>query len=122
MRVGIVGSRNYSLAGIDLIRKFINSLPTDTVIVSGGCPQGPDRWAEGAAKMDGYESLIFPADWVKHGRGAGFIRNQTIVDNSDRIVAYWDGKSNGTMDTVRKARKKGIPVTIIGPDGQEMGE
>jgi hypothetical protein len=44
---------------------------------------------------------------------AGYIRNGYIVNNSDVIVAFWNGKSNGTADTITKARKAGKPVGII---------
>jgi hypothetical protein len=44
-------------------------------------------------------------DWKKHGRAAGIIRNTDIVKQADKVVAFWDGKSKGTQDTIGKARK-----------------
>jgi uncharacterized phage-like protein YoqJ len=38
-------------------------------------------------------------------------RNKWMVDNTDRVVALWDGgEKGGTADCVRAAQKKGLPV------------
>ena len=46
MRVAIVGSREYS--DIDAIVEYVNSLPADTIVVTGGA-RGVDQIAEAAA-------------------------------------------------------------------------
>ncbi len=53
-----------------------------------------------------------PADWKRLGKRAGFARNQTIVDDCDEVLAWWDGKSRGTAHTIGMARKAGKPVTV----------
>lgn len=41
------------------------------------------------------------------------IRNRYIVDHSDRVVAFTDGrKSGGTFNTIQYAKSKGVPVDI----------
>jgi hypothetical protein len=57
--------------------------------------------------------IVFEADWNKHGKRAGFIRNTDIVMESDMIVAFWDGKSRGTADTIAKAKTLKKPTLII---------
>lgn len=42
-------------------------------------------------------------------------RNRYIVDNSDVLIAVWDGKPSGTGQTVRMAKEKGIPVIVLDP-------
>jgi hypothetical protein len=37
---------------------------------------------------------------------AFFARNQRIVDFSDVLIAFWDGKSRGTKDVFNRARKR----------------
>jgi len=110
-RVAIVGSRTYPCP--HRVYDFVDSLPVDTVVVSGGAP-GVDTWAENAAWRRGLARTIHVADWEKHGHGAGLRRNSSIVTDADRLVAFWDGKSPGTADTIRKARAIGIPVEVIG--------
>jgi Predicted Rossmann fold nucleotide-binding protein involved in DNA uptake len=114
MRIAIIGSRDY--IDLERVRNYVNSLPEDTIIVSGGA-RGVDSAAESAARARGLQTIIFPADWEAHGKGAGFIRNADIVANADMIVAFWLGKSKGTLDTVQKACRQGKMV-IINPDGK----
>lgn len=39
-------------------------------------------------------------------------RNQAVVDASDELVAFQVNDSKGTQDTIDKAKRKGIPVTV----------
>jgi hypothetical protein len=109
-RVAIVGSRDYP--DLSRVRTYVAGLPDDTVIISGGA-RGVDREAERAARTRGLRTLIFPADWTTYGKRAGYVRNQTIVDHADDVVAFWDGRSPGTADTIRKAQQAGLSVRIF---------
>lgn len=111
MKIGIVGSRDYP--NLEDIYDFVAGLPPDTVVLSGGA-RGVDWWAEDAARHCGLTTDIYPADWSQ-GRGAGFARNQLIVDASDCIVAFWDGHSRGTLDTIRKADAANKGVVVFTP-------
>jgi hypothetical protein len=55
---------------------------------------------------------VHEADWDKHGRAAGPIRNELIVRDCDEVIAFWDGKSRGTKSTINLAHKAGKPVHI----------
>jgi hypothetical protein len=109
-RIAIVGSREY--AATEKIEQFVWNLRPDTVIVSGG-DRGVDRTAEQAARRRGLRTLIFRAEWTKYGKRAGSMRNELIVDNADEVVAFWDGWSPGTADTIRRARAARKPVRIM---------
>ncbi len=113
-RYAIVGSRDYPSP--DLVKAFVDQLPDDAVIVSGGF-KGVDTVAVEAAEARGLEVQVFPADWARYGQSAGPRRIQTIVENSDEVVAFWDGASRGTLNTVELAREAGLPVTIYDGDG-----
>jgi len=109
-RIAIVGSRSYAdLAGVV---DYVNALPNDAEVISGGA-RGVDSTAERAAISRGLKVTSIRAEWEKFGKAAGFIRNSTIVDSCDRVVAFWDGKSRGTLDTITKAKIASKPVEII---------
>lgn len=113
MKIAIVGSRHCEAK--EQVFHFVAGLAqrdASTVILSGGAP-GVDTWAEQAAKEYGLQTEIYKADWDTHGKSAGFIRNTTIVAEADKVVAFWDGKSRGTLDTINKAKKAGLSVYII---------
>jgi hypothetical protein len=66
------------------------------------------------------DPLVFLPDWGKYGKRAGLLRNSDIVAASEVILAFWDGSSTGTLDTITKARGYGKKLLVIGPDGVEL--
>lgn len=84
--------------------------PKDLVIISGGAP-GADELARILVKTFTIEYEEYAADWKKHGRAAGPIRNQKMLDEGkpDCVLAMPGGR--GTADMVRRAKEAGI-ITI----------
>ena len=39
-------------------------------------------------------------------------RNSAVINASDELIAFWVNKSEGTRDTIEKAKEKGIPIKI----------
>lgn len=113
-KVAVIGSRNWP--DPEAVRDYIQSLDQDDIVVSGGA-RGVDQWAEIYAQERGLSTIILPANWSYHGRQAGLLRNQEIVDTSDRVVAFWDKKSSGTAHTISLARKSGKPTLVFHPPG-----
>ena len=86
-------------------------LPDVTII--SGCARGADTIAIDYAVVNWCGLMEFPADWEKHGKAAGFIRNQQMLDEGmpDLVVAFPGGK--GTADMVRRAKKAGVEVIEV---------
>ncbi len=113
MRVAIVGSRE----GVDLerVRRFVRTLPKDVVVVSGGA-RGVDAAAESEAKRCGLKVVVLLARWKQYGRSAGFRRNEELaayLEKGDRLVAFWNGVSNGTRHVVECVQRRGISVEVL---------
>lgn len=105
MKLGIVGSRNFTdwKRFIREIMRLFPPGPTIDLIVTGGAA-GADTLAELFADRYHIPAHIIKPDWKKYGKSAGMIRNGEIVKGSDIIVAFWDGTSRGTQDTINKAK------------------
>lgn len=113
MKLAVVGSRGFDdynilCAVIDQLREAYS---IDT-IVSGGA-KGADHLAEIYAREHKLQMEIYPADWDKHGKGAGYIRNVTIWDNSNMGVAFWDGESKGTAHSFKLSEKQKKPLYVF---------
>ncbi len=122
MKIAMVGSRDFSnLNLVKNIIKQINEKYPDAIIVSGGA-RGVDQTAEIAAIRCGLETLIFPADWETHGKKAGFLRNAQIVENCDILLAFWDGLSKGTANTIDIALNLKKKVYIYDIDSKWRNE
>lgn len=100
MKLAIIGSRNYSV--LSHVYSLVGCLAKDTEIVSGGA-QGVDLAAKKAAEINLLAYKEFPAEWELYGKVAGFRRNSDIVNYCDGLVAFWDGESRGTLDSILKA-------------------
>ena len=44
---------------------------------------------------------------------AGFMRNTDIINEAELVVAFWDGQSKGTKDSIDKAEKQNKRVLTI---------
>lgn len=118
MKVAIVGSREY--ADLNEVVKYVSSLPPDTIIVTGGA-KGVDQAAEAAARSHGLKVIVHLAKWDVYGKSAGHIRNRTIVDDCDRLVAFWDGTSPGTKGGISLASKAGKLEKVFRDKNSKQG-
>jgi hypothetical protein len=116
MKLAIIGSRNFidydNLKNTVLSIFFIDSIDE---IVSGGA-KGADSLAERFSReVLNKEPKVFPADWDKHGKAAGNIRNNDIIDYADEVIAFWDGRTErcGTYNAMALARKQNKPLYTI---------
>jgi hypothetical protein len=113
LKIAIVGSRGYP--NLDEVHNYVvNNFEHGDVLVSGGA-RGVDAAAERTAQELHLETLIFLPDWNTYGKSAGFIRNQDIIKNADRVVAFWDGKSRGTQHSMNLAKQYNKPLEVIQP-------
>lgn len=112
MNIAIVGSRDFNNYDdlCEVLYSTVNA--SEDTIISGGA-KGADKLGERFADENNVPKKVFLPDWDKYGKGAGFIRNSQIVEEADYVIAFWDGKSKGTADTVKKAEKKGIEILKI---------
>lgn len=100
---------------LDVLLTHAKLHEVDTVIE--GCARGADRCGEDFAEK--YPLLIknllhYPAQWDKHGKAAGPIRNIQMLDEGkpNFVVAFHDdlAASKGTRHMVSIADHAGIPV------------
>lgn len=113
MKVIIAGSRSFKDYG--LLREkcdFLLSNLSDIVIVSGNA-KGADLLGEMYAKEKCYGLKIFPADWDKYKKAAGYIRNTEMAKYSDALIAFWDGFSRGTKHMIDIAKEQGLKVRVV---------
>ncbi len=106
MKVAIIGSRNLEVNDLE------NYLPKETKeIVSGGA-KGVDACAKIYAQRSGLKITEFLPNYARYGRAAPIKRNDEIIDYSDTVVAFWDGKSKGTAYVIRACEKKGKRIIV----------
>lgn len=128
-RVLVCGSRDWT--DRDAVFQVLDTIHENSGIVriiEGDC-RGADRMAGEWAREEGVSLGVYPADWQTHKKAAGPIRNQQMLDSEEptMVVAFHDDidASKGTADMVRRARKAGVFVYLVGattdPEAEEVG-
>ena len=98
-RVAIVGSRSIE---VDNLSQYVPKCIT--MIVSGGA-KGVDSQAEKFAKDNNIPFVKFKPHYEKYGKVAPIVRNKFIVEISNYVIIFWDGKSKGTLSVIKHAIK-----------------
>jgi hypothetical protein len=126
MKVAIIGGRDFQ--NYDLLKfKLLPYKTSISQIISGGA-SGADNLGEIYAKENNIPLKVFEAEWEnfsepckikenaqgkKYNALAGFNRNSQIIQNSDFVIAFWNGSSPGTRDSIGKAHKLKKDILII---------
>jgi len=114
LRVIVCGGRDYT--DYRTVSRVLNAIDRKYGIeaVIHGTAHGADKLAQ----RWGFEhhKLVIgcPARWEKHGKKAGPLRNQHMLDTwkPDACVAFPGGK--GTADMIRRARAAGLKMKVLG--------
>lgn len=116
MRLLVCGSRNWKDYESILLKVFALTffVKSSDVVVIDGLAWGADNLGHKAAHHLGFDTLRFSADWKKHGKAAGSIRNQQMLTEGepDYVLAFPLRGSIGTWDMVQRARERGIEVEV----------
>lgn len=110
MNVIIAGGRD--ITDYDLVERAVSNSGFDIEQVVSGGAKGVDTLAVLYAQKHNKLLAVFMADWDRHGRKAGPIRNGQMAEYADALIAIWDGKSKGTKNMIDQAMAKGMPVYI----------
>ena len=132
MRVAIIGSRRYENKKKvkDFVFKLKQNYGDNTIIVSGGCRQGADKYAKKYALELGLQYEEYPPFHEVHNLYCVlpdtrydkpfsmrnfFVRNKIIAQASDYVVAFIPNgvEAKGTNNTLQYAKKFDKKTIII---------
>lgn len=113
MKIIVAGSRD--IDDFEVVESAIMQsgwISRETEIVSG-MARGVDTLAVEFAERYHLKVHKFPADWSRHGKAAGIIRNAEMAKFADALIAVWDGKSRGTLNMIDTAKICRLQVFIF---------
>ena len=120
MKLAIVGSRSFKDEGYiwQEIERFIRDHSHARPVILSGGASGVDEYAKRYAEKWNLNYIVFQPYFVAEPTAKFkalhyFVRNRQIVDNADKVLAFWDGISKGTDYTVQYAKKIRTPVMVI---------
>jgi len=115
MKIIIAGGRefnNYKLVK-QTFQDLYGQLEISNITIISGCARGADALGIQLANELGCNKLLFPANWTKYGKKAGYMRNEEMAQNADALLAFWDGNSRGTMHMINIANMYNIKTNVI---------
>ena len=110
MRILCCGDRNWTDTDL-ILDTLAQYMHMDDVTIIHGCARGADTIAGNAAKLLGFKVEEYPADWEKHGRAAGPIRNVRMLNaKPDHVIAFHSSieTSKGTGHMINITKKADI--------------
>ena len=115
-KVIIAGSRGFS--NYRLLREQCNKFlrekrKTSNIIIVSGHARGADFYGEKYAQDEGLDLEIYPAQWNKFGKRAGYRRNEQMAEVADALIAFWDGSSRGTKHMIDIMNEKNLLVRVV---------
>ena len=121
-KIIIAGSRDfhdYELLKLEA-NKFINEYKTtlsnlddNSISIVSGHARGADKLGEQYAREHSYFCYVMPADWDKHGKRAGYLRNASMAKEANALIAFWDGQSRGTYHMIELAKKENLKIKVV---------
>jgi hypothetical protein len=113
MKLIVAGGRDFN--DWDLLNRTLTKILERTQIkeVISGKAKGADTLGERFASENGIPVKEFPADWIKYGKRAGYLRNKQMANHGEALVAFWDGRSPGTKMMIDLAKELGLEVLVV---------
>lgn len=114
MTVLVCGDRRWKHGAAPIIKALRDHRATSVI---HGAARGADTCGDFAAKTLRLPVQSFPADWERHGKAAGPIRNQRMLDEGkpDLVLAFHDDidSSKGTRHMVAIATRAGVRCVVL---------
>ena len=111
MRTIIAGSRDFT--DYALMKTLMETIDWNPSAILSGAARGADTLGEKWAAEMGVNIERFPAQWSALGKSAGYIRNQTMANHAEALVAFHLNGSRGTKHMINIAREKGLKIKIF---------
>jgi hypothetical protein len=123
-KVIIAGSRSFDdyeklkSKCLTILRNKMNDPATEVTIISGHA-KGADQLGERFAKELNLRCEVFPAEWDKYGKSAGYKRNVQMADVSNALIAFKSayGKNIGTGHMIDIAKQRKLLIRVIEDEG-----
>ena len=95
------------------LRLGLEGLQWDISVLLCGCARGADTIGREWAEETGIPIELYPANWERYRRRAGYRRNEEMLERAEALLAIWNGISKGTAHMVQISSKRGLPIRVL---------
>lgn len=118
LRTIVAGSRD-DVSRNDL-EIALDGLHWEVSVLLCGCARGADTIGREWAEENKVPIELYPANWERFGRRAGYRRNEEMSERAEALIALWNGISKGTAHMIQISNKKGLPIRVLNVKTGEM--
>lgn len=117
MMLIIAGGRDFT--DYELMKRSLGELCTEhyvlenQITIISGDARGADKLGNKLAERNKIPLILYPANWNKHGRSAGYKRNVEMAKVATHLLAFWDGKSPGTNHMLNIAKSHNLTIKLV---------
>ena len=113
MRVIIAGGSTFD--SIQYMTRCLEPFKAEITAVISGRGYGADNLSEIFAVSNGLDLELYPANWGKYGKDAGYHRWLKVFENQniDKVFLFWNGVSKGTKVLKDLAEKLDISYDMF---------
>jgi len=126
MRLAVVGSRSIDdeVFVLTMMKAVAGDEDIKTLTIISGGARGIDQTAQSICNKYGIDFILFKPyhlidNSVEYTPRHFFTRNKQIVDNADKVLVLWDGKSKGSEHVIKYATKRNKDLTVINYNNKE---
>ena len=113
MNIAFTGHRDKTSSDVTLAA--LHAEFPEATWVHGGAV-GFDSQVAAYAASHAIPQVVIRPNYDRYGRKAPLIRNRTIVDRADLLIACYDGrKTGGTFYTIQYAKRVGTGIRFVDP-------
>ncbi len=99
-----------------IVLRLKDSRPDLRLVAAIPFPGFSSAWEEDWKRQ--YRAILGKAEYVNvlgpaFSRGIYQKRNEWMVDHSAKVIAVYNGKTGGTGNTIRYARRRKVPVVLL---------
>lgn len=117
MKIIIAGGREFFDRNLlfTVMDKAFGGVTDKIEAIISGHARGADKLGEEWARSRGLADklIVMAAEWEKHGKAAGPIRNVEMSLIATHVIVFWDGKSSGSRHMWMTGIEKGLWVKVV---------
>lgn len=111
------GAVGFDIITAEIVLDFKKEYDVSLIIVVPHPKQAdaftPEWYARYKNCVENADEVITTCD--HYHKGVFQIRNEYMVDRSERVITYYDGQKGGTGNTIRYAKKHGKQIVNLAP-------
>ena len=109
IKLSVLGTRDFT--DREMLEEELSAESFDVLVTSGKL--GADRMAQDFALDHDIPAQVILADYAAHGSEASHRRNLMMIEQSNRVIVFWDRNKRSTFRYLDFIKERGISFKTV---------